>query len=132
MAHTVAFCGIEKQHLVRLGYGLIMPKMTQIDAAIGKHQFCGGCELFRTLMPAVALAVHVSNRNCRSAQQRFNGKLRQRLIFVYQHTLSASRNIKAYHPSAFHAARRLARACWRPLVDWIRAKRRISSAMVFG
>ena len=49
MADPVAFGGVEKQHLVRLGYGLILPNMPHIDAAIRKHQFRGGRELFRTL-----------------------------------------------------------------------------------
>ena len=68
MADSVAFGGVEKQHLVGLGYGLILPQMAHIDAAIRKHQFCSRRELFRTLVPAAAPAVHVSNRNCRRVQ----------------------------------------------------------------
>ena len=68
MADPIPFGGVEKEHLVGLGYGLIFTKMAYIDAAIWKDQFRSGRRLFRTLMPAAAPAVHVSNRNRRRVQ----------------------------------------------------------------
>ncbi len=73
MAHPITFAGVEKQHLVCLGYGLVVPNMTHVDAAIRKNKFCRGCPLFRTLVSAPALAAHVPNRNGRRFQQKLNG-----------------------------------------------------------
>src|SRR5437667_634784 len=61
VAHAVAFAGVEKQSLVRLGDSLIMAKMAHIDAAIWKHYLCGGRAPFVTLVPTAALAAHVSD-----------------------------------------------------------------------
>jgi hypothetical protein len=71
----VAFGGVEEQHLVCLGDGLVMPKMPHIDAAIRKHQLGGGRALFRARMRGAALAAHVPDRNGRRSQQILNGKL---------------------------------------------------------
>src|SRR5882672_9738546 len=43
--------------------------MPHIDSAIPKHQLCGSPALFRTLVPAAALAIHVADSNrCRFQQ----------------------------------------------------------------
>ena len=76
LAHPITFGGIEKKHLVCLGYGLVVPNMTHVDAAIRKNKFRRGCPLFRTLVSAPALAAHVPNRNRRRFQQKLNGNLR--------------------------------------------------------
>src|SRR5580700_4135934 len=76
MAHPITFVGVEKQHLVCLGYGLVVPNMAHVDTAIRKNKFGRGCPLFRTLVPAPALAVDVPNRNGRRFQQKLNGNFR--------------------------------------------------------
>ena len=65
------------------GYGLVMPKMAHIDAAIWEDEFCSGRALFRTLVPAAALAVHVSDRNGRRFKQMLNGKFRHAFYFCF-------------------------------------------------
>lgn len=81
MADTIAFRGIEKQYLVRFSYGLILPKMAHINAAIRKYQFCGSSELFCSLVTATARAVDVSHCDGWRGQQRLNCEFR--LIFHF-------------------------------------------------
>src|SRR6266480_103787 len=63
VADPVALGAVEKEHLVCLGYGLVIVPMSNIDAAIWKHQLCGGCALFHGLVPAAPSAVRIPNRN---------------------------------------------------------------------
>jgi hypothetical protein len=57
--------------------------VAHIDASIRKDQFCSGRALFRTLVPAAALAVHVSDRNGRRFKQMLNGKFRHAFYFCF-------------------------------------------------
>jgi hypothetical protein len=86
VTHPITFAGVEKQHLVRFGYLLITPKMPHVDAAIGKHKFCRGGTLFRTLVPAPALAVDVSDSNGRRFEQKLNGNIGHALSLNPFHT----------------------------------------------
>jgi uncharacterized protein YdhG (YjbR/CyaY superfamily) len=61
MADAVALAGIEEQHLVGFGYGLIGAEMTDIGAAIGKDDLGGGGVFFRALLAAAAGAVDVAD-----------------------------------------------------------------------
>ena len=81
MADPVAFGGVEKQHLIRLGDGLIMAQVAHINAAIRKHQLCGRA-LFRTLMRQPPWQYDVSDRNGWRFQQRSSGKFRHAFGFV--------------------------------------------------
>jgi hypothetical protein len=60
MADAVAFTGIEEKHMVPFSYGLVMPKVAHIDAAIWKHQFSDNRIFFGTLL-ATTLAAYVTN-----------------------------------------------------------------------
>jgi hypothetical protein len=81
VADPIAFGGVEKQHLVRFGYGLIVSNVPDVDTTIGKHQLCGGRALFRALVTAAALAICVPDRNGWRFQQRMNDKFRNAFIF---------------------------------------------------
>ena len=81
VADPVTFGGVEEQHLVRFGYGLVMPKMPHIDAAIRKYQLRVGRALFRTLIRAAALAAHVPDRNGRRFQQSIERKTQTSIFF---------------------------------------------------
>ena len=76
VAYPITFASVEKQHLIRLRYRLVTPKMPHIDAAIRKYELRVGRALFRTLVPVTTLAVHVPDRNSRRFQQGSNGKFR--------------------------------------------------------
>ena len=78
VAHTIPFVGVEKEHLVRLGYGLVVPNMTDVDAAVREDKFCRGCPFFGTFVPAPALAAHVADGNGRRLEQKLNGDLGRR------------------------------------------------------
>ena len=82
MADPVAFGGIEKQYLIRLGDGLVAPQMSCIDPAIGKHQMRLGRAFLRTLLPAAALAAHIPDRDDWRFQQGLNGKFRHGAYFA--------------------------------------------------
>src|ERR1700727_1913919 len=81
MADTVVLDSVEKQDLVRLSYGLIVPHMPDVDSTIGKHQLRGGCALSATLLPAAALTVRVPDCDGGRFQQRMNDKFRNAFIF---------------------------------------------------
>jgi hypothetical protein len=53
---------LKNSTLVRLGYSLVTHQVAYIDAALRKHKFCGRGALLRTLVPAVALAAHITDR----------------------------------------------------------------------
>ena len=82
MTDPIAFKGIEKQHLVRFAYGLVMSNMPHIDASVRKHQLRGGRALFGALMAAGTPAVRVPNGNGWRSQQTFNNKFGDRFGFV--------------------------------------------------
>jgi hypothetical protein len=78
MADPIAFSSIEKEHLIRLGNALVLPEVPHRDPTIRKHHLCGGRAFFVALVPPVALAAHVIDRNGRSVQQRVNREFRHR------------------------------------------------------
>src|SRR5947199_10019358 len=95
MADSIAFGGIEKQHLVGFGYCLVMPNMPNIHTAIGKHQLGGGRALFRALMPASTLALCVPNRNWRACKERRKGHFRYGLTFISRRHIPRPRGLQA-------------------------------------
>ena len=82
MTDPVAFKGIEKQHLVRFAYGLVMSNMPHIYASVRKYQLRGGRALFGALMAAGTPAVRVPNYNSWRSQQIFSNKFGDKLGFV--------------------------------------------------
>src|ERR1700679_773897 len=80
----VTFGGVEKQYLVCLGYRMMVPNMTHINAAIGKHQLCGCRALLHALVTTTAQTQCVPDRNRRSVQQRVNGKFWYIFRFVFR------------------------------------------------
>jgi hypothetical protein len=84
MTDPVTFGGVEKQHLVCLGYRLMSPNMPHINAAIWEHQLRGSRALLRALATAPAQAQCVLDLNRRSLQQRVNDNFRYILRCVFQ------------------------------------------------
>ena len=72
MADAVAFAGVEEQHLIRFGNGLIAPEVPYIDPAIGKDEF--GCvrALFGARRGATSLTVHIPDSHIGSVEERPN------------------------------------------------------------
>jgi hypothetical protein len=58
---TVAFGGVEKQHLVRLGDRLLASKMADEHAAIREYQLRGARELLDAQIATSALAIRIRN-----------------------------------------------------------------------
>ena len=75
MADPIGLAGVEEQHLVRFGDGLVAPHMAHIDAAIGEHELRGARAFLRTLMPAAPAAIDILDADRRRLQQRLDGEL---------------------------------------------------------
>jgi hypothetical protein len=99
MTDPVTFGGVEKQHLVCLGYRLIVPNMPHINAAVRKHQLRGSRALLRALMTAASAAHCVPDRNRRRLQQRVRDNFRYVLRCVFRlHALDPPITQAVYRP----------------------------------
>src|SRR5262245_13145894 len=84
MADPVTFIGIEKQHLVSLGDGLLITEMPYVHAPIRKHQLLASGALLRALAPATALTLCLPDRDRLRFEERVDGELRDMLAFIFQ------------------------------------------------
>jgi hypothetical protein len=82
MADPIAFIGIEKQYLVRVGYGLGVLNMPDVNATIRKHQLGRGCALFSAHVPATASAQRIPDRNDWRLEQGTDSEFRAALQIV--------------------------------------------------
>ncbi len=63
MADPVALSRVEEQHLIGFGHGIVMAaRMTDIDAAIGKHEMRPAGAFLGASVPALAAAHDVPDR----------------------------------------------------------------------
>src|SRR4030095_5811333 len=61
MAHAIPCGGVEKQHLIRFGDGLISSEMADENTAIREHEMGRGGALFVALMRVATLAGHIAD-----------------------------------------------------------------------
>jgi hypothetical protein len=76
MADAIALIGIEKQHLVGFGDGLIVPNAANVDTAVRENELRAPGALFRTLVFARPPATRIGDRDSARAEQPLGNDFR--------------------------------------------------------
>jgi N-acetylneuraminic acid mutarotase len=83
MADPVALVSVEEEDLVRLGDRIVSPEMSDVNAAIWEHHVDCVRGFLIAVLPAAALALHISDCDETRLQERVSGHLSHvwRLVF---------------------------------------------------
>ena len=76
VADTIAFMGVEEDHLVRFSDGLIVAQVPDKDAAIWKHQLRGLSVLFLRMITVGSCAIDITDGDDGRVKKQVNVKLR--------------------------------------------------------